>query len=166
MAIRVEFSKFLSRGKMTQRTNQKDLPNIGSDERLATLPAYDSYTLMSTGFRVALLHGEKIVEMTNAKAMRLSSDLVRFACGEGASELRAEHDGECVIMRRSGATTPTFTMEWRGQHGPFSQEDFESWARHFAATMKKFAWSSPRKTHPWEALGEVFVPSTSSIIGD
>lgn len=152
---------------MTQSTFDTEPRLIGSDERLATLPGVDLFTLGSRRM-VCLMHGGKILELSLVQAPRIFRELATFAEGSGEHGYSIYTEDGLIVFRRSDGKSASFSMEWDGLHGAFDQATFSSWVEHCAHRLRIQSWEPSRRVHPWHNIGQAFSPARqpASIIGD
>ena len=126
---------------------------IGSDERLATLPALDKLSMTGGKQVVCLLHGTKVVELTLAGARKHLDALLALTTETSDAVHEIESGDTRIIFTRTGTQPVRYEMEWEGSHGPFNQTDYETSSRGLIVGLNPPAIRHQRQINPWLAVG-------------
>lgn len=126
---------------------------IGSDERLATLPALDKLSMTGGKQVVCLLHGTKVVELTLAGARKHLDALLALTTETSDAVHEIESGDTRIIFTRTGTQPVRYEMEWEGSHGPFNQTDYETSIRGLIVELNAPTVRRQRQINPWRAVG-------------
>ena len=145
-----------TRGELTQSTIEmagRASGLIGSDERLATLPALDKLSMTGGKQVVCLLHGTKVVELTPAEARKHLDALLALTTETSDAVYEIESGDTRIVFSRAGTQPVRYEMEWEGSHGPFNQTDYETSIRGLIVGLNAPAIRHQRQINPWRAVG-------------